>query len=87
MHRSRENLQPAVMPAEDVDEAISRVAEMNVSELRSVWRDTFGSEPPSAFSKDLLARAIAYRLQEEAYGGWTIRLNGRTQRVVKSGLF
>lgn len=80
MSRSRENLQPAVMPAEDVDEAIARVAEMNVSQLQSVWRDTFGSEPPSAFSKDLLARAIAYRLQEEAYGG----LSASTARLLRS---
>ncbi|MEI2733741.1 MAG: DUF2924 domain-containing protein [Rhodoblastus sp.] len=42
---------------------------MNVDALRTEWRRVFGSEPPSAFSRDLLARAIAYRLQEQALGG------------------
>ena len=42
---------------------------MNVDGLRTEWRHVFGSDPPSAFSKDLIARAIAYRLQEQAFGG------------------
>jgi hypothetical protein len=77
---SMEILKPALPPAEDVNEAIIRVAAMNVSELRSAWRGTFASAPPSAFSRDLLARAIAYRLQEEAYGG----LSASTARLLRS---
>jgi hypothetical protein len=33
------------------------------------WRLTFGSMPPAALTKDLIARMIAYRLQEDAFGG------------------
>jgi hypothetical protein len=33
------------------------------------WRDLFKSAPPVAFTPDLLARGIAWRLQEKAIGG------------------
>lgn len=55
---------------------------MNVDALRLEWRSVFNADPPSAFSKDLLARAIAYRLQEQAFGG----LNPSTARLLRSFL-
>jgi hypothetical protein len=42
---------------------------MNINELRSLWREREGREAPSGFSKDLLARAFAYAIQEEQLGG------------------
>jgi hypothetical protein len=39
------------------------------SELRQLWREEFGSEPPSSFGGDLLALAIAHARQERQYGG------------------
>lgn len=59
---------------------IARIGGMNFDALRMKWRRIFGSEPPPAFSKDLLARAIAYRLQEQALGG----LNASTARLLRS---
>ncbi|MCI4678263.1 DUF2924 domain-containing protein [Rhodoblastus acidophilus] len=73
-------VRPVAEPADDVEKAIARVAAMNIAELRSEWLKTFGSEPPRPFSKDLLARAIAYRMQEDAYGG----LNPFTARLLRS---
>ena len=39
------------------------------SELRQLWRQQFGGEPPSSFGGDLLALAIAHARQERDYGG------------------
>src|SRR4051794_20012426 len=36
--------------------------------LRAEWRRLFGSEPPRV-SRDLLVRALAYRVQEQSLGG------------------
>ncbi|MFO1167570.1 MAG: DUF2924 domain-containing protein [Rhodoblastus sp.] len=55
--------------AADFEQDTARIGAMNVDGLRAEWRRVFGSDPPPAFSKDLLARAIAYRLQEQALGG------------------
>ena len=55
--------------AADFEQDTARIGAMNVDGLRAEWRRVFGSDPPPAFSKDLLARAIAYRLQEQAFSG------------------
>jgi hypothetical protein len=54
------------------DMELSRMIEalpaLSPAELRSEWRRLYGSQPPR-LSRDLLIRAIAYRLQELRYGG------------------
>jgi hypothetical protein len=80
MARSVGNPQLTRESAESVEEQIARIATMSIGELRATWREVYGSEPPPAFSKDLLARALAYRLQEQAYGG----LSAATTRLLRS---
>jgi hypothetical protein len=48
---------------------VERVRTLDIAELRTLWRSTFGSVPPAALSKDLLARRIAWHLQEQTLGG------------------
>ena len=72
--------QPASAPAESPDAALARIGEMNIDQLRGCWRETTASDPPAAFSKDLLARAICYRLQEQTFGG----LSASTGRLLRS---
>ena len=62
--------QPAKAPAaSDLEAELARIAGMNINELRSLWREREGREAPSGFSKDLIARALAYAIQEEQLGG------------------
>jgi Protein of unknown function (DUF2924) len=72
--------QPASAPAESLDAELARIREMNTEQLRGCWRKTFASDPPAAFSKDLMARAICHQLQEEAFGG----LSAPTARLLRS---
>jgi hypothetical protein len=53
---------------------------MNIAQLRVCWREWFASDPPVGFSKDLMARAICCRLQEQAFGG----LSTPTVRLLRS---
>jgi len=39
------------------------------ADLTSRWRALYGTEPPPRISRDLLARALAYRIREQALGG------------------
>ncbi len=81
------------LAAIDLDAETAGVAAMNVEQLRDLWRQRRGLEPPPAFSKDLIARALAYWLQEEVLGGLEPRLrkllrsasNGAAPRRVKIG--
>jgi hypothetical protein len=50
-------------------EALSRLPQLDLGELRELWCRLFKSEAAPRLSRDLLVRAVAYRLQEVALGG------------------
>ena len=52
-----------------IEAEVERVRTLRVVELRALWRAKFKSEPPTAFGPDLLRRSLAYKIQEDAYGG------------------
>jgi DUF2924 family protein len=79
-------IQPAPPPAEPLDVKLARIGEMNMEQLRGCWRVTFASDPPAAFSKDLMARAICYQLQEEAFGGLSAAPARLLRSLVKPGV-
>jgi hypothetical protein len=53
----------------NVAEILERLSTLTIFELREEWRRLHRSPPPMRLSRDLLIRAIAYRLQERAHGG------------------
>ena len=48
---------------------IARIRVLGLHELRTLWRSTFRSPPPPAFTKDLVARFMCWHIQEQALGG------------------
>jgi hypothetical protein len=50
-------------------EALARLPELELSELRQQWRALYKSEASPHLSRELLLRAVAYRLQEVVFGG------------------
>ena len=54
---------------EAIEAEIDRVRSLGVDALRTLWRTTFRSSPPPAFSKDVLARFLCGHIQEQAFGG------------------
>jgi hypothetical protein len=55
---------PAAIEAE-----IARIRSLALDALRRRWQAAFGRTPPAALSKDLLGRMIAWRMQEQTFGG------------------
>src|SRR3954465_13203056 len=51
-----------------IESEIRALEQAGVIALRAEWRRLFGGEPPR-LSRDLLVRALAYRVQERALGG------------------
>jgi len=80
MGRDLPRTQPASPPAEGLEFEVTRIGAMTIDQLRATWRKIFASEPPRAFSKDLLARAIAFHAQQKALGG----LPSATARLLRS---
>lgn len=48
---------------------IAALPEATSANLKERWRALYGTEPPRRISRDLLVRALAYRIQEQALGG------------------
>ena len=58
-------------------EALSRLPMLDLDELREEWRRLNKTDASPRLSRDLLVRAVAYRLQELALGG--LRLEPQRQ--------
>jgi len=71
-HRGSASAPGGVSPLSD---RLAVLAGLSVADLRLEWRRLYRAEPPR-LSRDLMMRAIAYRLQEIAHGG----LSKATQR-------
>lgn len=55
--------------AAEVEHEVETLRSMDAKTLRGRWRDIFKMEPPAKMQSGFLRLAIAYRLQEKAYGG------------------
>ena len=51
-----------------VSDRLAVLAELSLADLRLEWRRLFRADPPR-LSRDIMMRAVAYRLQEIAHGG------------------
>jgi hypothetical protein len=79
--RSSERRPMSQSATENLSAETDRIAALNIDELRALWRETMGRPAPGALSKDLIARALAYRLQEQSLGGldphFAVKARGR----------
>jgi Protein of unknown function (DUF2924) len=55
-------------PGGDVTDRLARLETLDLSAMRQEWRRLHRAEPPR-LSRDLMIRALAYRIQESAFGG------------------
>ncbi len=52
----------------ELEQQVNGLRRMSRQQLKDRWRDLYKATPPAAFTLDLLARGIAWRLQEMAIG-------------------
>jgi hypothetical protein len=70
---------------EAIEAEIGRVRSLGLDELRTLWRTTFRSSVPTAFSKDLTARFICWHIQEQAFGGLDPHIEKLLDGLVRGG--
>src|SRR5271168_4497202 len=78
---TRETIMKRRAPAigrEALTAEIAGLSKLDTDELRERWKAMFGKAPSRYISRSFLTRAIAYRLQEKAFGG----LKPSTRRVL-----
>lgn len=66
-----------------IEAEVNHVRSLGIDALRKRWCMMFGAVPPKGLTKDIMGRMIAYRIQEEAFGGLdreTVKLLDRLVR-------
>jgi hypothetical protein len=73
----------------DIGSALAALETRTTPELRREWRKLYRAEPPRRLSRDLILRAIAYRIQERMHGGLGLaskrRLNALAEELKTRG--
>lgn len=70
-----------------IEAEVDKIKSLGIDALRARWRLMFGATPPKGLTKSILGYMIAYRIQEEAFGGLdkeTVRLLDRLARGEKT---
>jgi hypothetical protein len=73
----------AVHDAATVEAEVIRIAMMRKTELRQLWRTFMKSDPPPAFGPDLLRRSLAFKIQEDAFGGHSAAIRRELALLIK----
>ena len=85
--RRRERLNR--MPRDTIDNAaleaeIGRLPALSLLELRNRWKMLFGHSAPKSLRRNFLARAVAYQMQVEAYGGLSVATKRRLREIANA---
>ena len=68
----------------DLDEEIAILPALSKAELLTKWRERLKQPPPSHLNKPILVPLLAYRLQEQAYGGLKPAYKRRLRELAES---
>ncbi len=63
---------------------IGRLPNLSLVELRHRWKTLFGHPAPRSLRRNFLARAVAYQMQVEAYGGLSVATKRRLREIANA---
>jgi Protein of unknown function (DUF2924) len=76
--RNRAGVRGATGGPDAVEEEIAQLLTLDALALRQRWAQLLGDDPPPSPGRNMMIQAIAYRLQERAFGG----LKPSTSRIL-----
>jgi hypothetical protein len=68
----------------DIAKQLSDLATMPRHQLFDLWRRVFRSDPPAGMRREIFITFLAYRIQENAYGGLKPNIRADLIRIAKS---
>ena len=77
------------MPRDTIEHAafeaeIGHLPDLSLLELRHRWKTLFGHRAPRSLRRNFLARAVAYQMQVEAYGGLSVATRQRLREIANA---
>ena len=67
-----------------IETQMTEIQEMDLPALRDAWHRHHRAPPPRRLSRDLLIRGIAYKRQEQVYGGLSRATRRRLRTLAKA---
>lgn len=67
-----------------MDELLEQLKGMSRQELKRFWIERFGNDMPNPRATDLLRRRIAWKLQEEQFGGLSVETRRRLRELANA---
>jgi hypothetical protein len=74
---------PAAASAE-VARRLECLTDLTSTQLRAEWQRLYRTPPPRRLSRDLLQRAVAHKIQEQALGGLSQSVRRRLQTLARA---
>ena len=68
MNKALSRRQAETLAAETLETELARIAALSLDDVRALWLKMTGQGAPRALSRDLIARMIAHRIQEQRLG-------------------
>src|ERR1700716_1206408 len=63
---------------------IGRLPNLSLLELRNRWKKLFGHPAPKSLRRNFLARAVAYQMQVDTYGGLSVATKRRLREIANA---
>ena len=63
---------------------IGRLPNLSLLELRHRWKTLFGHPAPKSLRRNFLARAVAYQMQVDTYGGLSVATKRRLREIANA---
>lgn len=73
-----------VTTADVVANRLQALEQMEYATLRSEWRRLYRAHPPKRVGRDLLMLGVAWKIQEQAYGGLSMATKHRLAELAKT---
>jgi len=67
--------------SDTLEREIAALPELNIAQLRAMWRQRLKEAPPLHVRKQLFVPILAYKLQEQAYGGLKPEIRRQLEKI------
>lgn len=85
MSKAQSRRQAATPAVETLEAELGRIAALGLDDVRSLWLKMTGLGAPRALSRDLIARMIAHRVQEQRLGKLGREMRQRLDGLARGG--
>jgi Protein of unknown function (DUF2924) len=85
MNKALSRREAETLAAETLDTELVHIAALSLDDLRALWLKMTGQGAPRALARDLLARMIAHRIQEQRLGKLGREMRQRLDGLARGG--